>query len=130
MSPLEDDPAVWNQVAAVIGRMALRFILWLENALPLMIPATIAAYLFGKHFGYRDAALRLFVVTGVFVSVVGTPAMLSFLGLDIELWKTVICCGLSVFCVKVVKWAEAWIIRRLGLDRRRDNRGGNDAGLE
>ena len=115
---------MWSQILAAFGRMALGSVLYLERILSLAVPAALAAYLFGRHFGYRGAALRLFVATGVFVSVVGTPAALWALGLDIELWRTIICCALSVFCVKGVKWAEAWIIKRLGIDRR-DNCNGD-----
>lgn len=109
---------MWSQIIAALGRMALASVLYLERALPVILPASLAAYLFGKHFGYRGAALRLFVATGVFVSVVGTPVTLWALGLDIDIWRTAICCGLSVFCVKLVKWAEAWIVKRLGINRR------------
>lgn len=109
---------MWSQILTVVGRMMLNFILWLEQAIPLMLPAGVAAYLFGKSYGYRGAALRLYVMTGIFVAVVGTPAALHLFGLDIELWQGVICCGLSVFCYHLVKWGEAWIRIRLGIERR------------
>lgn len=111
-------PDMWNHILAVVGRMVLDFVLWLEQAIPLMLPAGLAAYLFGKSHGYKGAALRLYVMTGIFVAVVGTPAALHLLGLDIELWQGAVCCGLSVFCYHLVKWGEAWIRTRLGIERR------------
>lgn len=121
--PESGDVDMWSQVLAALGRIVLASVLYMERALYIVVPAGIAAYLFGQHFGYRGAALRLFVYTGVFVSVVGTPVALQTLGLDIELWRTVVCCGLSVFCVKGVSWTEAWIAKKLGIDRRRDEPG-------
>lgn len=117
-TPEPGDIDMWAQILNALGRMVLAAILSLEKALPLIIPGGIAAYLFGKHFGYRDAALRLFVMTGIFVSVVGTPVALNVFGLDINIWETAICCTMSAFCIKGVKWAELWIMKRLGIDRR------------
>lgn len=118
--PESGDIDMWSQALAVFGRVALAAVLWLERMLPIILPATAAAYLYGKRFGYRGAALRLFVVTGVFAAIVGTPVALWTLGLDVNLWQTVICCGLSVFCVKMIDWAEAWIVKQLGIDRRHE----------
>lgn len=118
VAPEPGDVDMWAQILAALGRMLLASVLYIERALPLIVPASIAAYLYGQHFGYRGAALRLFVYTGVFVSLVGTPAALWALGLDIEIWRTVICCALSAFCIKGVGWAEEWIARKLGIERR------------
>ncbi|MDL2315637.1 hypothetical protein LJC59_00945 [Desulfovibrio sp. OttesenSCG-928-A18] len=124
--PDPGDSSVWSQIVAIVCRMALAFVLWLEYALPLILPAGVAAWLYGRHFGYRGAALRLFVATGMFVAVVGTPATLTLFGLDVDLWKTVVCCALSVFCWEGVRWLKAAIMRRLGIDRRKDTTQGGD----
>ena len=118
MSPVEDDPAVWAQIVAVAGRLSVRFVVWLEEALPLMLPASIAAYLIGRHFGYRDAALRMYVATGVFASVVGTPAALAAFGLEIEIWKTAVCCGISAVFLRFIKYGEVWLMKKLEIERR------------
>jgi len=113
-----EDADVFVSIVAVVGRMALSAVLWLERALPIVLPSGFAAYLFGKHFGYVGTGLRLFVVTGVFVSIVGTPVVVSLFGLDTNTWETTVCCALSVFCIKGVEWAEKYIALKLGIDRR------------
>lgn len=132
--PDPGDSSVWSQIVAIVCRMALAFVLWLEAALPLMLPAGVAAWLYGRHFGYRGAALKLFVGTGVFVAVVGTPATLHLLGLNVDLWRTVVCCALSVFCWEIVRWLKEAIIQRLGIDRSNvdsdDERISNDGDID
>lgn len=123
MMPDPGESSVWSQIVAIVCRMALAFFLWLEAVMPLMLPAGIAAWLYGRHFGYRGAALRLFVATGMFAAVVGTPATLNLLGLDVVLWKTVVCCTLSVFCWEGVRWVRTVIMQRLGLERRKEGGG-------
>ena len=121
MSPFTPEGDLMGQIATILSRLVIGLFTWLEAALPIILPASLAAYLYGKHFGYSGPALKLFVATGVFASVIGTPVVLQVVGLDIEIWRTAICCGIAVFCYRGVIWAESVIRQKLGIDRRKND---------
>ena len=111
-------------------RMGLCAVGKIEQMLPFVVPAGVAAYLYGRHFGYTGAALRLFIMTGVFISVIGTPVVLFYFGLAHETWSPFVSSALSVTCYSSVKWLEAVIAKRLGIERRRVERNREVGGEE
>ncbi len=113
------DPAMWQQIGAALGRIAMRYVEWLESILPIVLPAVFATYLMGRHQGFKGAALRLYMATGIFFAIIGVPVILVWFGLDGEVWTRVLTCAVSVYCYKIFVWGELYVARRLNIDRRK-----------
>ena len=124
--PPPEDADMWLRICASFGRMVLGYVEWIERMLPIMCPAFVAAYLMGKRLKYKGAALRLYMLTGIFCAVVGVPVVLNYFGLDGSVWTMGLSSLMSIYCYKMFRWGELWVLRKLRIDRRDRGRGDND----